>query len=492
MDNISNDIHLVFCKHTDVLHLKEDITFDLCAAINKVVKWQALGAQKLRGVWVIRIRTPEARTTLLSTTLHISNREIKLYGANPYSMAEGRARAERVVFKDFPLWETNALISKFIKTIPQLVPLSDDVHFSKARNNATKAPSSFINGDRYIYLKPEIDPPLPEKVMIGSYECRLWYASRDLKCKRCGEAHKTNNIHRCDYYMPPSDDILVFNSGPLSNFHRCDVSMGPLTFSSSEHAYQFRACEEHLRADLAEMVLKARTPGEAKRIASQIKDEDPNVNWHVIKYDVMRDVLMAKINSNQEIKAYLMSTGDRLLVEASPSDSFWGSGFSHALTRSTLPEKYPGKNMLGRLLCEIRDTLRNQGTEPADPSSSDGQQTHSNSTATSVIDEHERPTTVRNGRTLRRDPTTRRSASDSPARSSRRSFTPLIRDAFKHEAKRKRANSAECTANTTPAQPGMADDDAASVSSFGSFVESSENRLEDFDAAAIGESSNNR
>ena len=47
--------------------------------------------------------------------------------------------------------------------------------------------------------------------------------------------------------------------------------MGPLNFDSSKHAYQFRACEEHLRPDLAEQILHANTPREAKSIAAVIK-----------------------------------------------------------------------------------------------------------------------------------------------------------------------------------------------------------------------------
>ena len=81
--------------------------------------------------------------------------------------------------------------------------------------------------------------------------------------------------------------------------------LGPLTFPTSEHAYQFRACDEHLPADLVEQVLKAKSSRMAKHIASQIKDQDLTSYWNIIKYDVMREVLMAKINTNPDLKSYL-------------------------------------------------------------------------------------------------------------------------------------------------------------------------------------------
>ena len=78
---------------------------------------------------------------------------------------------------------------------------------------------------------------------------------------------------------------------------------------TSEHAYQFRACEEHLRADLAEQVLKGQITTHGKNIASHVKDHDPTSNWNLIKYDVMREVLMAKITTNPDFKCYLYESG---------------------------------------------------------------------------------------------------------------------------------------------------------------------------------------
>ena len=473
-------IQLLYSRHTDLLHLKGDITFHLCTAVNRVVSWQALGAQKLRGVWLIGVKSPEAKATLLHTHLLIEGREVMLYGENPYTMAQARSNYERVIIRGFPFWEPNTMITKFVRTMPQLDPTSDHVYFSKARNNLTKGNSSFMNGDRFIFVKPEIDPPLLEKVMIGSYECRVWYASRDLRCKRCGEAHNTNDTQRCDYYTPPLEDVIVFNSGPFSNFHRCDVNLGPLTFPTSEHAYQFRACEEHLRADLAEQVLKAKYP----RIASQIKDQDPTSNWNLIKYDVMREVLMAKINTNPDIKSYLYESGDKQLVEASANDLYWGSGLPFNITVTTTPDKYPGKNMLGKLLCDIRSELR------ANDIISDNPTPASQGTAVTVPSHkfletpiHAQPSEATGNSSVceavsPRNVTPKPRSSHSIAlKSSRRSTTPLIRDVFKQDAKRKRVKSPQAF---TSADSMHVSDDSLSVSSIGSFVDSSDKILADF------------
>ena len=104
-----------------------------------------------------------------------------------------------------------------------------------------------MNGDRYIFASTGFDPPLPEKALIGDHMCRIWYASRRVvQCDRCNGGHSSFDKVRCPLYIVPLDNVYVFTRGLLSNFGKCTVNMGPLTFPSSEHAYQFRACEEHI------------------------------------------------------------------------------------------------------------------------------------------------------------------------------------------------------------------------------------------------------
>ena len=75
----------------------------------------------------------------------------------------------------------------------------------------------------------------------------------------------------------------------------------------------------------------------------------------------MREVLNAKINSSEEFRKELIESADKLLVEASATDKSWGSGLTYNLTLTTLPDQFPGKNMLGKLLVELRNELKKKG-----------------------------------------------------------------------------------------------------------------------------------
>ena len=70
-----------------------------------------------------------------------------------------------------------------------------------------------------------------------------------------------------------------------------------------------------------------------------------------------------------------------------------------------------------------------------------------------------------------------RSSNSIALKSSRHSSTPLIRDVFKQDAKRKRVKSPQAF---TSADSMHVSDDSLSVSSIGSFVDSSDKRLADF------------
>ena len=88
----------------------------------------------------------------------------------------------------------------------------------------------------------------------------------------------------------------------------------------------------------------AQTPGQAKRLGRKCllrKD------WEEAKDHAMLSVLRAKF-ANPELKEKLIATGDVELVEGNHwNDTYWGvcNGI--------------GKNMLGKLLMQVREEIKN-------------------------------------------------------------------------------------------------------------------------------------
>ena len=354
MQNNNNAMQIVFCKHSDLRLMRGDISFDICTAINKIIPKQVLCAQKLKSVWAICVSGSDAKNILIRRGLTINDRQIELYPENPHAMGSTQT-SERVVIKDYPFWEPDSLISEYLKAQQQITSYSV-VYQSKARNNITNETSTFRNGDRFVFVNANFYPPLPQQAQIGDYSCRIRHVSQTRNCVRCRSgSHKTYDVNVCPSYVESCDNVVPFVNGIFSNFDKCLVTYDGMTFPTSEHLYQWRACTEALRADLAELVVKATTPREAKLIASKLKHDD--LNWHTIKFEVMREVLQAKAASSEKFRDALLQTGDKILVEARVDD-VWGSGLTYELTMSTDPYKYPGSNKLGVLLGEVRDALR--------------------------------------------------------------------------------------------------------------------------------------
>jgi ribA/ribD-fused uncharacterized protein len=60
-----------------------------------------------------------------------------------------------------------------------------------------------------------------------------------------------------------------------------------------------------------------------------------------------------------DLRAWLLETGDRELVEASPNDRIWGVGFDE---KDAVKNRGRwGQNLLGRALGEVRRRMREEG-----------------------------------------------------------------------------------------------------------------------------------
>ena len=112
-----------------------------------------------------------------------------------------------------------------------------------------------------------------------------------------------------------------------------------------EHYFQAQKFVLPAGAEHRERIRSAASAKQAKALGrSRAYAIQPD--WDVIREDVMRHALRRKFE-HRELRALLLSTGNRPLIEASPFDRYWGAGRDGT-----------GRNRLGVLLMELRDALR--------------------------------------------------------------------------------------------------------------------------------------
>lgn len=142
-------------------------------------------------------------------------------------------------------------------------------------------------------------------------------------------------------------DILEFKGDDryLSNFFIASFVWNGTLWAHSEAAYQ--AAKAMTREDYESFI--PMKPGESKRHGKEITIRS---DWEEVKYDIMHEIVFAKFSQNPELKAKLLATGIAHLEEGNNHrDQIWGV---------CPPGSGQGRNLLGKILMDVRDTLRGQ------------------------------------------------------------------------------------------------------------------------------------
>ena len=129
----------------------------------------------------------------------------------------------------------------------------------------------------------------------------------------------------------------------LSNFYEGKVfTYKGLKFNNTEAPFHAEKCWS--RAKEFEMI----RPLQSKRLGRRVLMRK---DWEQIKDRVMYDVCYAKFTQDPVLKAKLLATGNRELVEGNThGDRCWGMTCSNGV--------WIGENRLGKVLMKLREDLR--------------------------------------------------------------------------------------------------------------------------------------
>lgn len=143
-------------------------------------------------------------------------------------------------------------------------------------------------------------------------------------------------------------DVINFYSvsdefGQFSNFAPFPINLDGERWPTSEHYFQAQKFE-----DIAyrQKIRKTKAPMQAARLGRD-RTQKLRGDWESVKVGIMRQAVLAKFTQHEELRTLLLSTGDVKIVEHTENDAYWGDGGDGS-----------GKNMLGRILMEVRGQLR--------------------------------------------------------------------------------------------------------------------------------------
>ena len=109
--------------------------------------------------------------------------------------------------------------------------------------------------------------------------------------------------------------------------------------------------------EIRDQILKCSDQKQIKALGRKVRGFDQKV-WDKFKYAIVLLGNWHKFSQNRELREFLLSTGDSVLVEASPYDAIWGIRLAASSPEAQDPMKWRGQNLLGFALMEVRDELR--------------------------------------------------------------------------------------------------------------------------------------
>jgi ribA/ribD-fused uncharacterized protein len=152
-------------------------------------------------------------------------------------------------------------------------------------------------------------------------------------------------------HTAPPDGMLTRSC--LSQWWPAPFVVGDQRYATAEHFMMASKARtfgdpEHLRA-----ILEAKTPADAKKLGRAVRGFDA-ARWSAVAFDCVVQGSVAKFSSTPQLRAFLASTGEAILVEASPRDTIWGIGLGPTNPAVHDPAKWRGKNQLGFALTRAR------------------------------------------------------------------------------------------------------------------------------------------
>ena len=145
------------------------------------------------------------------------------------------------------------------------------------------------------------------------------------------------------------------NSDIYSNWFKSKFEMDGIIFENSEQAMMYEKALLMNDQSSANEILKTRNPRVIKELGRAIKPWNQKL-WDEQKFDIMVKVLTCKFK-DPILAKQLLSTGIRIIVEASPYDKIWGIGMSENDEGVEDQSNWKGQNLLGEALMYVRQLI---------------------------------------------------------------------------------------------------------------------------------------
>lgn len=154
----------------------------------------------------------------------------------------------------------------------------------------------------------------------------------------------------------PSGEITA---SCFSQWWAAEFTVDGIKYPTAEHWMMAEKARLFGDNDRLAEILATRSPGKAKQIGREVRGFNQQI-WEEKRSEIVVEGNFHKFNQHLQLKAFLLNTKKRVLVEASPADKIWGIGLDANHEFAAMPPKWRGLNLLGFALMEVRDRLNTE------------------------------------------------------------------------------------------------------------------------------------
>ncbi|MDT9700524.1 NADAR family protein [Streptomyces sp. P17] len=178
--------------------------------------------------------------------------------------------------------------------------------------------------------------------------------SRDVLVREVRAGAGIKYLHFWGHRQRPDGRI---GASCLSQWWPSPFTVDGVAYATAEHWMMAGKARLFGDAEAERRVLAAEHPVQAKNAGRLVRGFDEEI-WGRERFGIVVEGSVHKFGSDEALRGFLLGTGERVLVEASPVDRVWGIGLAANDEAAGDPERWRGPNLLGFALMEARERLR--------------------------------------------------------------------------------------------------------------------------------------
>lgn len=123
----------------------------------------------------------------------------------------------------------------------------------------------------------------------------------------------------------------------LSQWYPCSFLIDDIYYNCAEQFMMAEKARLFHDEDTLQKIMQAYDPMEQKKMGRRVQGYDDAL-WKEHCFDIVVRGNVAKFSQNVKLRDFLLSTGNKILVEASPKDNVWESDLTKSHLMLSIPK----------------------------------------------------------------------------------------------------------------------------------------------------------